>query len=484
MRFLRRSLVGLFLLSLTIGLFAVAGKLIFAAVEIRQAKETVTRPHRERIFSVNVIIPEHQDIIPQITAFGEIRSMRSLDIRARASGAIIELSDQFIEGGIVQKGALIARIDPQNAQSALARIEADISEAKTDIDEATREITLAKEDVSSALAQAKLRAQALQRQLDLKSRGVGTEAAIEAASLANAAANQAVLSRRKALQQVEARKVTAIARLDRQQINLAEAKRRLADTEIYAPFTGTLSGVSVGQGGTVSINERLALLIDPNALEVSFRLSTRQYSQLLDASGSPINAPLTAVLDVSGVELIANGKITRESGEVGEGLTGRLLFGQLENATGFRAGDFVTVRVAAPKLYGVFVLPAAAVDTAQTVLIVAQDDRIKAVKVEVLRKQGNDVIVRAQNLAGQKIVAERTPLLGEGIKVKPIEKGASPPAKPEMVTLTEERRANLISFVQQNKRMPQDAKDRLLEELEKPQVPARVIERLESRMGG
>ena len=42
------------------------------------------------------------------------------------------------------------------------------------------------------------RAQALERQEDLKTRGVGTDAAVETAALALSAAEQAVLSRRQA----------------------------------------------------------------------------------------------------------------------------------------------------------------------------------------------------------------------------------------------------------------------------------------------
>ena len=53
-----------------------------------------------------------------------------------------------------------------------------------------------------------------------------------------------------------------------------------------------------------------------------------------------------------------------------------------------------------------------------------------------------------------------------------------------MVELTDERRAKLIAFVEGNQRMPTEAKERVLSQLAEPQVPARVVERIESRMGG
>ena len=40
--------------------------------------------------------------------------------------------------------------------------------------------------------------------------------------------------------------------LTRREIALAEAERRLAETEVFAEFAGVLSNVNVGEGGLVS----------------------------------------------------------------------------------------------------------------------------------------------------------------------------------------------------------------------------------------
>jgi len=53
-----------------------------------------------------------------------------------------------------------------------------------------------------------------------------------------------------------------------------------------------------------------------------------------------------------------------------------------------------------------------------------------------------------------------------------------------MITLDPARREALIAFVKKNPRMPDDAKERILKQLEAEQVPAATVERLESRMGG
>jgi hypothetical protein len=114
----------------------------------------------------------------------------------------------------------------------------------------------------------------------------------------------------------------------------------------------------------------------------------------------------------------------------------------------------------------------------------------------VLRRQGDSVIVPAAGLAGERVVAERSPLLGPGIKVRDLSASRSEAmsdaggperlenAAAEMIALTPERRAALRAAVEANARLPEAAKARILAQLDEETVPARTVERIESRMGG
>ncbi len=492
MRFLRRSLMGVFLLAVTVGLLVWAGDILYTSLQARMNKEGHQRPARERVFVVNVERFEPGSIEPELTTFGELRSRRALEIRAPASGTIVELAENFEEGGHVRQGALLLQVDPADAEARVGQARIDLSEAEAELRDAERSLALAREEVVAAQEQWDLRSKALGRQRDLQGRGVGTEAAVETAELAAASANQALVSRKGSLASAEARLDQAGTRLERQKITLAEAERSLADTKIFAAFDGTLSGVSLVQGGLVNANERLAQLIDPEALEVTFRLSAAQYARILDEQGRLLGLPVVVSLDVLGVDLRAQGRVSRESAAVGEGQTGRLIFASLDAPKGFRPGDFVTVRMTEPALENVALLPATAVDAAQTVLVVGEDDRLESAPAEVMRRQGDDVIVRAAHLVGRQIVTERSPLLGTGIKVRvltPRDGGAAAPAagaaaEDEMVELTPDRRAAIIAFVEANNRMPKDVKARILGQLSQPKVPAGVVKRIEGRMGG
>lgn len=486
MRFLRKSLTGLFLLSLTLGLLAYAGVLVRDAVQDAMNQEPRMPSARERVFAVNIVEARPETLRPILSTFGEVQSRRTLELRAAASGALLDLAPEFVEGGQVDAGQLLARINPASAQSALDRAESDRLDAEAEQREAERAIVLARDELTAAEEQVALREQALERARSLLDRRVGTAATVEDAELALSSARQSVLTRRQAVATAEARIDQAATALRRTEIAVEEAQRTLDDTEVRAAFGGTLSDVTVVAGRLVSTNEQLAQLVDPQALEVAFRVSTQQYARLLTENGRLQEMPVTVTLDIFGTNLAATGLVSRDGAAVGEGQTGRLLFATLDAPRGFKPGDFMTVAIEEPEVRDVIRLPATALNAANQVLVLDEGSRLSAMQVDLVRRQGDTVLVRAEALDGRQVVAERTPLLGAGILVEPVGESAEAPepAAPAMMELSEERRARLVAFVEANSRMPEEARTRLLAQLAQPQVPAETVERIESRMGG
>ncbi len=484
MRFLGRALLGLFLTAMTVGLLAVAGYTTYGALQARWADEGRPAQGRERVFAVEVAPLIFGEETPVLTAFGEILSRRTLELRAPAEGTVVELAEAFEEGGAVEAGQLLLRIDPFEAQSARDTSAADLRDAENELAEAERALDLSAEELAAARAQADLRANALARARDLAERGVGSAAAVETAELAAATAEQAILSQRRAMAQAEARVDNAGTALDRRRIALAEAERRLAQTELMAEFDGVLTGVDAAEGRLVNRNERLASLIDADALEVAFRVSTAQYVRLLDEDGRLPQLPVRVILDVFGLDVQAEATLTRESGSVEEGQSGRLLFARLDGPRGMRVGDFVRVEVDEPALPFVARLPATALGSDGQILVLSDDDVLEAISVDLLRRQGDDVLIRGEGLRDREVVLTRTPVLGDGIRVNPIRPQAEgSPEEPDTIALDPERRARLISFVEGNSFIPTDVRDRMLRQLNEEEVPARMVARIEARMG-
>jgi multidrug resistance efflux pump len=284
---------------------------------------------------------------------------------------------------------------------------------------AVADADFAADDLVAAQAQANLRLQAQARQQDLRGRGLGSDAAVEDAALVVSSAQQAVLARRQAVLQAAARVQTAANALARAEITLRDAGRALEATVIRAAFAGRLNGVNVVLGGQVSANEILGEIIDPAALEVAVRLSTAQLGQLGEIDATPFQV----FLDASGDNLVSVGALARVAAAVAEGESGRLVYGTIATPKDLRPGDFVTVQIEEPTLDDAALLPATAVNADGFVLALGAQERLEEVAVTVLRRQGDDVIAAANGLAGREVVAERSPLLGAGIRVVPVRLG-------------------------------------------------------------
>ena len=156
MRFFGRSLIGLFMIALTVGLLALGGNTISTAFQDRWSKEVKKRPARERVFSTDVITAMITNIEPTINSFGEIRSNRTLELRAPSGGTVVMLSDSFEEGGIVNKGELLLKIDPADAQTGVDVARADLAEAEVQLADARGSLQLAEDELSVDVARADL----------------------------------------------------------------------------------------------------------------------------------------------------------------------------------------------------------------------------------------------------------------------------------------------------------------------------------------
>ena len=139
---------------------------------------------------------------------------------------------------------------------------------------------------------------------------------METAELAVSNAEQAVLTKRLSLANAQAKIARAETLTARRKINKDEARRLLADTTVRAEFDGVLSEISVVLGRLVNANEKLGKLIDPDALEIAFRVSTREFRALASAPDGLRAAEVTVSL---GQNADFFGQIDRVSAAVGRG---------------------------------------------------------------------------------------------------------------------------------------------------------------------
>jgi multidrug efflux pump subunit AcrA (membrane-fusion protein) len=381
------------------------------------------------VVAANLLTVVPSEISPRITAYGKVEARRSLDLRLPQGGTVIRVSDDFRDGGVVAEGERLLELDPVPAEDALQLARADLAEAEGAAVAALAAVDLAVEDLAAAEAQTALRQQALERQIDIDAQGAGSPQAVETAELAVSSSLQAELSRKQALAQARERVDQTAASVTRARVALAEAMRRLDETVLLAGIAGRIEGVTVVPGAVITANEGLGRIVDPTSLEIALRLSTAQYGRLLDDAGTLRPSPVLVALPGLADAPPLRGQLDRVGAAVGEGQTGRLVFAALDTGGAglalLKPGDFVEVTIEGTTLSDAAMVPATSVGRQGTVLALGPEDRLEEVAVEVLGRQGDEVIIAVGPLAGREIVAERSAFLGAGIRVRPIRPGVA-----------------------------------------------------------
>jgi multidrug efflux system membrane fusion protein len=376
------------------------------AVVLEQAKERA-RP-------VETATARRGPAAPSLVLYGQIVAGRSVDLRALVAGEIVFVAPGLVEGGALDAGEAVLRIDPFAYEGAVVRADADLAETAARL----AEIEAREAQERSALART-------QEQLDIARRdndrlrqlietGAATQRAFDDSNLRLSLARAALETRQNqmAIYRAQAAQLQAVrARLA---FALRQAERNLSDVTLKAPFPAIVSNVAAEVGKLVNVNDRVATLVASDALEVRFSLSASQYADLA-ADGGALAGRRASVLwggavtgaASSGDPLRREIRVTR----VGPQATGGAheLYARFVAPAppALRPGSFVEVEMAGRTLPDVVSLPTTAVQDGAAFLI--ENERLKRVAVETLAVSRDRVLVRGPIPDGADVVV--TPLV-------------------------------------------------------------------------
>lgn len=177
---------------------------------------------------VEVLEIAKMDVIETVSATGKIKPEIEVSISPEVSGEIIELTIK--EGQTVEKGQLLARINPDLLISSVSRSQAGLSNSRAGYEQA-----------KASLAEAKAN---YQRSAKLFEKGVISQAEFDT--------NNAVYARAKAAER------SAYFTVQSAGATVNEATDNLSRTSIYAPMSGTVSLLAVELGERVVGTQQMA----------------------------------------------------------------------------------------------------------------------------------------------------------------------------------------------------------------------------------
>ncbi|MEM7540722.1 MAG: efflux RND transporter periplasmic adaptor subunit [Pseudomonadota bacterium] len=409
-------------------IIVIAGVIAFLLVISRPNAELT--PPVENAVIVKSLILERTDISPLIHVYGEITAGREGELRAQVDGRIVTLHDQFRDGVAVVQQTVLAEIDPEEFEIAVAEVSADLDQARALLSEYRQDQVANEKLAKNAQKQVEISIRNLERAEKLARIKQGSEQAKDDASLALAQAEQSEVQARQAVTRAKSRIAQQRAAVQSNEARLARAERDLRMTKIIAPFDGYVTDVNLALGKAVGVGETLGRIIEAADLEVRFNLPEADYGRLLaavvDLEGQQthplLGASVQIIWKVGDTELSRDAQITRVGAEIDAAWGGIELFATLaEDASvmGLRPGAFVDVLVPDIVYRGVYSVPERALD-AETLVYQIIEGRTKAIEVNVLRDLGGDIIIDGPIPDRAEVVAERFPGITDGARVRPV----------------------------------------------------------------
>lgn len=386
------------------------------------ATKPVVEPEvvEERVWTVAAVPVEIKDQSVDLNLFGSLKAVRDVELRSLVGGEVIEVGENFREGGLLEKGDLLVRVDPFEFEASLNENKASLLEARSRLNElvATQDSEIAALNREREVLERDVRN--VERAESLAKRGNISVKSLDDARSALSRQRQTVELREAQLEILKARIGQQRAVIDRLEVGVLRAERDLKNTSLRAPFRGYVTEVNAEFGKNIGASDKVARLIDATKMEARFLLSDSQYGLLLGSNDGIIGRPITVTWQSGDAELAFSGRVARLSPEISSDTGGVEVFAVLdpsEYTLYLRPGAFVEVVLSGNRYPNTARLSDSSLFNGDTVYVV-EEGRLQPRKVEIVARNGDEILLRGDISDGDLVVTTRLPEIGPNLKVE------------------------------------------------------------------
>jgi RND family efflux transporter MFP subunit len=358
---------------------------------------------RPTVVETMSVSPGKERII--VTAKGTVTPAKQIQLRPEVSGKVEAISGELVPGGLLRKGALLARIDARDYQF---NVEAQ------------------KERVADAVYRLKLeqgQAEVARQEWQLLEDSIPTTEQGKELAL-----------REPQIEKAQASLEAAKSALEKAQLDLAR-------TEITAPFNTIVLNESVDVGQVVNPQSPIATLAgtDQYWIRVSVPVADLGWIDIPEVNSST-GSPVRVTYHSGNRTIVREGKVERLLGDLEEaGRLSRLLVvvddplilrsdKRSEDTLPLLLGSYVTVEILGDEVENVFVIPRKTLrDVGERVAgegidvswvwIMDEEGRLEVREVEIVWRLQNVVYVSNGLRAGDRLVTSGIPTPIEGMKL-------------------------------------------------------------------
>ncbi len=373
---------------------AIGVSLVMAALLVAARKNVETQAPEIRPPLVRVMTVTAEPVTFTVVTQGSVKPRTESDLVPEVAGRVTWVAQSLVAGGFFNAGDTLLKIDPVDYRVAFDR---------------------ARAAADARRSEQRVNARNLERSREL--------------------AHQGLISTRE-LDTAENAAELASASLREAEATLEQAKRDRERTELKAPFDGRVREEQVDVGQYVSRGTSIGRLYAVDYAEVRLGISAIDAGALdlpLDYRGDqprPEGPLVRLYASYGGADYSWEGRIVRTEGEIDPRTRMVMVVARVEDPYGrgvaagrppLAVGMFVIAEIQGRTVPEAMVVPRAALRGQDKIFIVDEDDRLRIRTVDVLRREGERVIVRAGLTAGEQVCVSQIEVVVDGMKVRTTE---------------------------------------------------------------
>lgn len=352
-----------------------------------------TNPIAEKPIDQNIVETlkiELKTIKPEYLFYGNVKSMKEVEIIPKLKGKIIEVSPKVLNSSNFQKGEVIFKTDNFKFKKELLKQQTKLKELKNEL----KNTSLIHKEV---LKQLSLSEKDYIRKKKLYG-DIVTKETLESSLL-----NLSLTKSKELNSKVKMESLQTEIDMIRAQIEID--KRNLNDTEYKAPFDGKVSNSSIEEGAEVSTNKILGSFINTSLLNIEFFVGESIYADL----GNVIGRDIKIFWRNSSFKSSYIGKIYNIDSTINKERAGLNIYAKLEDidtTDPIRPGVFVEVLMKGQTIEKGFLIDESFIYEDNYVFLLKDGFPIKR-KIRIRGAVGNKLIITENIFEGERLIITR-----------------------------------------------------------------------------
>ena len=230
---------------------------------------------------VNVIEIKSHKVKPTLVGFGTVKPDLILKAMAEIAGRVTYVHPELKKGAFIAKGTLVVSIDDKDYQLAIKQANSDLLAAQASLKE--MQLTIDNNELELKLANEKLKVRNAEfgRLKKLRQKGTVSQSRLDQE-------RQSMLVQQQEVQKLENLRTTLPSELEvlKTKIDIAQAKleqseRDLARTQIYLPFNGRISSVSVEKDQFIAKGNSIFNAVGIDKITINTQFPIDQFGQFV-----------------------------------------------------------------------------------------------------------------------------------------------------------------------------------------------------------